>query len=93
VKCQRLLGLLGLRQLDCCCCLRLPRCVSHHSKAADLALHTLSWPDGFRRQAHLSDMHQFCCAVQAYKSLTDEVSKENYKKYGHPDGPQAMSGA
>lgn len=38
-------------------------------------------------------MHQFCCAVQAYKSLTDEVSKENYKKYGHPDGPQAMSGA
>lgn len=31
--------------------------------------------------------------VQAYKALTDEVSKENYKKYGHPDGPQAMSGA
>lgn len=32
-------------------------------------------------------------AAQAYKALTDEVSKENYKKYGHPDGPQAMSGA
>jgi translocation protein SEC63 len=29
--------------------------------------------------------------LQAYKALTDEVARENYKKYGHPDGPQAMS--
>lgn len=29
---------------------------------------------------------------QAYKALTDEVSRENFKKYGHPDGPQAMTG-
>lgn len=27
--------------------------------------------------------------TKAYKALTDEVSRENYKKYGHPDGPQA----
>lgn len=38
-------------------------------------------------------MLPFLGLVQAYKALTDEVSKENYKKYGHPDGPQAMSGA
>jgi len=26
--------------------------------------------------------------AKAYAALTDEVSKENYKKYGHPDGHQ-----
>jgi translocation protein SEC63 len=29
--------------------------------------------------------------VKAYKALTDETARENYKKYGHPDGPQAMN--
>ena len=29
--------------------------------------------------------------TKAYKALTDEASRENYKKYGHPDGPQAVS--
>lgn len=29
--------------------------------------------------------------TKAYKALTDEVSRQNYAKYGHPDGPQAMS--
>ncbi|KDD73970.1 hypothetical protein H632_c1688p1, partial [Helicosporidium sp. ATCC 50920] len=28
---------------------------------------------------------------KAYRALTDEVSRENYKKYGHPDGPQAFT--
>lgn len=37
--------------------------------------------------------HQYFATyvAKAYKALTDEVSRENYKKYGHPDGPQAMS--
>ena len=29
--------------------------------------------------------------TKAYKALTDETARENYKKHGHPDGPQAMS--
>ncbi|PSC67052.1 dnaJ ERDJ2A [Micractinium conductrix] len=29
--------------------------------------------------------------AKAYKALTDETSRENYLKYGHPDGPQAMT--
>jgi len=29
--------------------------------------------------------------TKAYKALTDQTSKENFKKYGHPDGPQAMT--
>ena len=29
--------------------------------------------------------------AKAYRSLTDPASRENYKKYGHPDGPQAVS--
>uniref|UniRef100_A0A7S3R9Y3 J domain-containing protein n=1 Tax=Dunaliella tertiolecta TaxID=3047 RepID=A0A7S3R9Y3_DUNTE len=28
---------------------------------------------------------------KAYAALTDEVSRGNYEKYGHPDGPQAMN--
>jgi translocation protein SEC63 len=28
---------------------------------------------------------------KAYKALTDEVSRMNYEKYGHPDGPQGMN--
>ncbi|GFR50266.1 hypothetical protein Agub_g12453, partial [Astrephomene gubernaculifera] len=28
--------------------------------------------------------------TKAYQALTDEVSRGNYEKYGHPDGPQAM---
>ena len=28
---------------------------------------------------------------KAYKALTDDVSRENFKKYGHPDGPQALT--
>uniref|UniRef100_A0A7S4N457 J domain-containing protein n=1 Tax=Odontella aurita TaxID=265563 RepID=A0A7S4N457_9STRA len=27
----------------------------------------------------------------AYKSLTDSVSRENWEKYGHPDGPQTQT--
>lgn len=29
--------------------------------------------------------------TKAYESLTDELTKENYLKYGHPDGPQSVS--
>ena len=29
--------------------------------------------------------------TKAYKALTDEVARENYQKYGHPDGKQAVS--
>lgn len=28
--------------------------------------------------------------TKAYKALTDEVTRENFLKYGHPDGPQAQ---
>lgn len=28
---------------------------------------------------------------KAYKALTDPVTKENFLKYGHPDGPQAIT--
>ena len=26
--------------------------------------------------------------TKAYQALTDEVSRQNYEKYGHPDGQQ-----
>jgi translocation protein SEC63 len=33
------------------------------------------------------DPEQFKAIAQAYKTLTDEEAKENWKKYGNPDGP------
>lgn len=29
--------------------------------------------------------------TKAYKALTDETARENYRKYGHPDGQQALT--
>lgn len=34
---------------------------------------------------------RFVLITKAYKALTDEVTRENYEKYGHPDGPQQAS--
>lgn len=34
---------------------------------------------------------RFVDITKAYKSLTDEEIRENYIKYGHPDGPQQTS--
>ncbi|KAH3664312.1 hypothetical protein WICMUC_005840 [Wickerhamomyces mucosus] len=31
---------------------------------------------------------RFVLITKAYKALTDEITRENYEKYGHPDGPQ-----
>ncbi|CEP25065.1 unnamed protein product [Cyberlindnera jadinii] len=34
---------------------------------------------------------RFVLITKAYKALTDEETKENYEKYGHPDGAQPVS--
>lgn len=33
---------------------------------------------------------KFMLVAKAYEALTDEVAKENYEKYGNPDGRQAL---
>ncbi|XP_023294618.2 translocation protein SEC63 homolog [Lucilia cuprina] len=37
------------------------------------------------------DEKEFMKLSKAYQALTDDVAKENYEKYGNPDGPGAMS--
>ncbi|KAI0463085.1 hypothetical protein LJB42_003101 [Komagataella kurtzmanii] len=34
---------------------------------------------------------KFVLINKAYKALTDEITKENFLKYGHPDGPQSVT--
>ena len=34
---------------------------------------------------------KFTALSKAYKALTDETSRNNWQKYGNPDGPQQMS--
>lgn len=33
----------------------------------------------------------FMKIAKAYEALTDDVSKENWEKYGNPDGPQTAT--
>lgn len=44
-----------------------------------------------RRRRQRTQSMAACPPLQAYQALTDETSRENYQKYGHPDGPQAYS--
>ena len=37
------------------------------------------------------DPKTFNMIALAYKALTDEIAKENFEKYGHPDGPQSQT--
>lgn len=41
-----------------------------------------------------SEAHKFFIEhiQKAYKALTDEASRENWQKYGHPDGQQVEEG-
>ncbi len=37
------------------------------------------------------NQEMFMKIAKAYEALTDEVSRENWEKYGNPDGPQAAT--
>ena len=41
---------------------------------------------------HLPEAHTYFVESisKAYQALTDPTSRENYEKYGHPDGRQVM---
>jgi translocation protein SEC63 len=43
-----------------------------------------------RNQNNLQAKAKFILLTKAYESLTDEISKENFRKYGNPDGPESM---
>ena len=48
-------------------------------------------PAGLSDVEKLSFEENFIRISKAYQALTDELVKENYLKYGHPDGPQQVS--
>ncbi len=37
------------------------------------------------------NQEMFMKIAKAYEALTDDVSRENWEKYGNPDGPQAAT--
>lgn len=48
-------------------------------------------PDKFKETLEMTKEmaeSKFIDLTKAYKSLTDEVTRENFLRYGHPDGPQ-----
>lgn len=43
-----------------------------------------------RNQNNLQAKAKFMMLTKAYEALTDEAAKENFRKYGNPDGPESM---
>jgi len=64
--------------------------VKSHYKKLSIKFH----PDKIRNASDEEKKEleeRFVLITKAYKALTDEVTRENYEKYGHPDGPQQAS--
>lgn len=65
--------------------------IKSHYRKLSLKFH----PDKLAKdltEAVREEMEQnFVLINKAYKALTDEVTRENFLKYGHPDGPQSVS--
>jgi translocation protein SEC63 len=43
-----------------------------------------------RNQNNLQAKAKFILLTKAYEALTDEIAKENFRKFGNPDGPESM---
>ncbi|KAL6947911.1 hypothetical protein ACO0OE_001927 [Hanseniaspora uvarum] len=56
-----------------------------------LKFHPDKLPSGLTDIEKLKYEESFILINKAYQVLTDEAVKENYMKYGHPDGPQQVS--
>lgn len=54
-------------------------------------LHPDKMPKNLSDMEKLKFEEDYVLITKAYKALTDELTKENYLKYGHPDGPQSVS--
>ena len=51
---------------------------------------SLKWHPDKNRENPLPAAKMFHSITKAYEALTDEKSRENWEKYGNPDGPAAM---
>ena len=67
-------------------------CMSPHAKCSKLSpIDLLPCAQNPDPKAHVYFAEYI---TKAYQALTDEVSRQNYEKYGHPDGQQVwMEGA
>ncbi|ODV96368.1 hypothetical protein PACTADRAFT_41524 [Pachysolen tannophilus NRRL Y-2460] len=65
--------------------------IKSHYRKLSLKFH----PDKISRDTSEADKKElesrFVLINKAYKALTDEVTRANYEKYGHPDGPQQVT--
>lgn len=43
-----------------------------------------------RNMNNMQAKAKFILLTKAYEALTDEIAKENFRKYGNPDGPESM---
>ncbi|KAH3685212.1 hypothetical protein WICPIJ_003806 [Wickerhamomyces pijperi] len=64
--------------------------IKSHYKKLTIKYH----PDKIRNKSEEEKKEleeRFVLITKAYKALTDETTRENFEKYGHPDGPQETS--
>ncbi|KAI9883275.1 MAG: nucleolar DEAD-box protein required for synthesis of 60S ribosomal subunit [Watsoniomyces obsoletus] len=68
------------------------KAIKSHYKRLSLKYHPDKIrPDPAKNQTAESLNNQFVELTKAYKALTDEEVRNNYRQYGHPDGKQSMS--
>jgi len=62
--------------------------IKSHYRKLSLKYHPDKLPRDLTEEARLKMEQEYIRLTSAYKALTDEATRENFIKYGHPDGEQ-----
>lgn len=65
--------------------------IKSHYRKLSLKFHPDKMPKDLSEAEKLTFEQDYIHLNKAYKALTDEVTRENFLKYGHPDGRQDVS--
>ncbi|KAI5962431.1 SEC63 [Candida pseudojiufengensis] len=65
--------------------------IKSHYRKLSLKYHPDKLPRDLTEEARLKMEQEYIKLTSAYKALTDEVTRENFIRYGHPDGEQPIT--
>ena len=65
--------------------------IKSHYRKLSLKYHPDKLPRDLTEEARLKMEQEYIRLTSAYKALTDEATRENFIRYGHPDGEQPIT--
>ncbi|CAK9437161.1 uncharacterized protein LODBEIA_P15600 [Lodderomyces beijingensis] len=65
--------------------------IKSHYRKLSLKYHPDKLPRDLTEEARLKMEQEYIKLTSAYKALTDEATRENFLRYGHPDGEQPIT--